>query len=70
MALEALGTPSATVCTEGFKTAGAAQARTLGMPDYELVIIDHPLTTMPRREVERQAQRAWQQIERLLLNSP
>jgi hypothetical protein len=47
--------------------AGAAQARALGMPDYELVVIGHPLTTMPADEVARQAERAWPQIERILL---
>jgi hypothetical protein len=40
------------------------------MPDYPIVVIGHPLTTMPREEVERQAYRAWTQIERLLLAPP
>ena len=65
--LETLGTPTATICTEGFKVAGEAQARALGMPDYPLVIIGHPLTTMPVDEVERQAARAWAQIQAILL---
>jgi hypothetical protein len=43
------------------------QSRALGMPQYQLVVIAHPLTTMPRNEVTRQAQRAWEQIERVLL---
>jgi hypothetical protein len=47
--------------------AGEAQARALGMPDHGIIVIGHPLTTMPRREVERQARRAWQQAVRLLL---
>jgi hypothetical protein len=65
--LEKMGTPSVTICTEGFTTAGEDQARALGMPDYQLVLIGHPLTTMPRAEVARQAQRAWEQLERLLV---
>jgi hypothetical protein len=67
VSLEELGTPTATICTEGFMEAGAAQARALGMPDYQLVVIGHPLTTMPADEVARQAERAWPQIERILL---
>jgi hypothetical protein len=67
VSLEALGTPTATICTEGFMVAGAAQAQALGMPDYQLVTIGHPLTTMPPDEVARQAERAWPQIERILL---
>ncbi len=62
-----LTTPSVTICTEGFTLAGEAQARALGMPEYRLVLIGHPLTTMPRAEVTRQAQRAWEQLERLLV---
>jgi hypothetical protein len=65
--LETLGTPTATICTEGFTGAGEAQARALGMPGYPLVIIGHPLTTMPADEVDRQAARAWAQIEAILL---
>jgi hypothetical protein len=67
VSLEAMGTPTTTICTEGFAIAGAAQARALGLPDYELVVIGHPLTTMPADEVARQAERAWPQIERVLL---
>jgi hypothetical protein len=67
ISLETLGTPTATICTEGFKVAGEAQARALGMPGYALVIIAHPLTTMPADEVTRQAARAWAQIEPILL---
>jgi hypothetical protein len=67
IALDTLGTPAATICTEGFRVAGEAQARALGMPDHRIIVIGHPLTTMPRPEVERQARRAWQQAVRLLL---
>ena len=67
VALETLGIPTATICTEEFTGAGETQARALGLPQYQLVVIAHPLTTMPRNEVTRQAQRAWEQIERVLL---
>ena len=67
VSLDTLGTPAATICTEGFRVAGESQARALGMPDHSIIVIGHPLTTMPRQEVERQARRAWQQAVRLLL---
>ncbi len=67
VSLEKLGTPAATICTEGFRIAGESQARALGMPDHGIIVIGHPLTTMPRQEVKRQAQRAWQQAVRCLL---
>jgi hypothetical protein len=67
VSLEKLGTPAATICTEGFRVAGESQARALGMPEHGIIVIGHPLTTMPRPEVERQAQRAWQQALHILL---
>ena len=67
VSLEKLGAPAATICTEGFRGAGEAQARALGMPDHGIIVIGHPLTSMPRPEVERQAQRAWRQATRVLL---
>ena len=69
ISIEKLGTPAVTICTEGFQVAGEAQARALGMPDHCIVVIAHPLTTMPRPEVQHQARRAWEQIVRNLLIS-
>ncbi|PON17248.1 hypothetical protein C2W62_14225 [Candidatus Entotheonella serta] len=67
VSLEKMGTPAATICTEGFRVAGESQAQALGMPEHGIIVIGHPLTAMPRQEVERQAQRAWHQAVRLLL---
>ena len=67
VSLEKLGTPAATICTAGFRVAGESQSRALGMPEHGIIVIGHPLTTMPRQEVERQARRAWQQAVRILL---
>ena len=69
VALEMLGTPAATVCTESFRTAGESQARSLGMPDHPIVVIAHPLATLSRSEVDRQADRAWRQTVQCLLKA-
>ncbi len=60
--LERMGTPAVTICTEGFRVAGQMQAKSLGMPEHRIAIIAHPLGTMPRDEIGRQAARAWSQI--------
>ena len=67
VSLEKLGTPAATICTEGFRVAGTSQARALGMPEHGIIVIGHPLTSMPQQEVERQGRRAWRQAAQVLL---
>jgi hypothetical protein len=67
VSIERLGTPAVTICTEDFVVAAEAQVRALGMPDHPIVVIAHPLATMPRPEIRRQAQRAWEQVLRHLL---
>jgi hypothetical protein len=67
VSLEKLGTPAATICTEGFRVAGESQARALGMPEHGIIVIGHPLTSMPKPEVERQGRRAWRQAAQVLL---
>jgi hypothetical protein len=61
VALEARGVPAVTICTSGFEEAAKAQARALGMPEHPILVIGHPLGTMPRTEIRRQAQSAWKQ---------
>jgi len=67
ISLERLGTPAVTICTEAFREAAEAQARALGMPNYPIVVIAHPLAMMSPADLECQARRAWRQAVRYLL---
>jgi hypothetical protein len=40
--LEKKGVPTVTICTTAFERLGRGEARTLGMPDLPLAIVDHP----------------------------
>ena len=41
--LERLGIPTAAVATEPFLDEALEQARLLGMPDYRMVYVPHPV---------------------------
>ncbi len=43
VALERLGIPTAAVATEPFADEALEQARLLGMPDYRMVLVPHPV---------------------------
>ena len=45
MSAEKLGVPAVAVMTENFVSAAQLMSRVLGMPDYEFVVIDHPVSS-------------------------
>ena len=45
MSSEKLGVPAVAVMTENFVSAAQLMSRVLGMPDYEFVVIDHPVSS-------------------------
>ena len=47
--LERLGIPTAAVATEPFIDEALEQARALGMPDYRMVFIPHPVQLLRSR---------------------
>ncbi|MBI3325457.1 MAG: hypothetical protein HYZ81_01970 [Nitrospinae bacterium] len=59
--------PAVTICTDGFTEAAIAQREALGMPAHPLVVIPHPLTTLPMAVVEERGKAATPEIERALL---
>lgn len=61
--LERRGLPTAVVGTEPFVDEGLEQARVLGMPDYRLVLIPHPVQILGEDELAAHADRAFAAIE-------
>ncbi len=49
--LERQGVPTANLGTEPFLDEGLEQARVLGMPDYRMVWLPHPVATCTTEEV-------------------
>ena len=50
--LERRGVPTVAVGTEPFIDEALEQARVLGMPDYRMVWVPHPVQLLDRAEVE------------------
>jgi hypothetical protein len=53
--LERAGVPTAVVGTEPFLDEAIEQARMLGMPDYQPVLVPHPVQLLEDDELERVA---------------
>ena len=53
--LERLGIPTAAVATEPFIDEALEQARVLGMPDYRMVFIPHPVQLLTLEELHERA---------------
>jgi hypothetical protein len=60
--LEQLGVATAAVATEPFLDEALAQARLLGMPDYRMVFIPHPVQLLSAAELHAHADRAFEGI--------
>ena len=60
--LERRGIATAAVATEPFVDEALEQARLLGMPDYRMVFIPHPVQLMTAEELRALADRAFEEI--------
>ena len=67
--LERRGVPTAVVGTEPFLDEALEQARVLGMPDYRIVLIRHPVQILAADELRERADRAFAAIEARLTHS-
>jgi hypothetical protein len=64
--LERRGIPTAAVGTAPFVDEALEQARLLGMPDYRMVLIEHPVQLLTTAELHARADAAFAAIvERL-----
>ena len=60
--LEAAGIPTAAVATEPFLDEALEQARVLGMPDYRMVLVPHPVQLLELEELHALADDAFDEI--------
>ena len=59
--LEELGTRTIVLCTEPFEVTAKNIARTLGLPDYPFVLLEHPLGSNTDAQVHARAEVAFAQ---------
>ena len=67
--LDRAGVPAATICTDHFIATARATATVWGVPDYPVLYMPHPLSTLSDAEIEAQAQRLAGQVVHVLLTS-
>jgi hypothetical protein len=65
--LDRAGVPAATICTDHFVATARATATVWGVPDYPVIYMPHPLSTLTEDEIQAQAQRMADQVIRVLL---
>jgi hypothetical protein len=60
--LEARGVATAAIGTEPFVDEALEQARVLGMPDYRMVFITHPVQILETEELQARADAVLAQV--------
>ncbi len=60
--LERLGIATAAVATAPFLDEALEQARLLGMPDYRMVLVPHPIQLLSELELRECAEEAFDRI--------
>lgn len=60
--LERLGVPTAAIATEPFVDEALEQARVIGMPDYRMVFIPHPVQVLSEEQLNAHADRVFNEI--------
>jgi hypothetical protein len=68
--LERLGIATAAVATEPFVDEALEQARVLGMPDYRMVFIPHPVQLLSLEQLHEHADRMFELIVDRLTQGP
>jgi hypothetical protein len=66
---EKAGIPVAAFATTEFANAARAQADALGMPDFELIYVEHPIQPLTEAEVQQRADAVFDQLLAKLLQS-
>lgn len=59
---EKAGIPVAAFATTEFANAGRAQADALGMPDFGLIFVEHPIQPLTKEEVHQRADAVYEQL--------
>jgi hypothetical protein len=65
--LDRAGIPAATICTDHFVGTAQATAAVWGVPDYPVIYMPHPLSTLSDDEIQAGAQCLAEQVVRVLL---
>ncbi len=65
--MERLGVPTASIITHVFLNTAKAMTRMMGVPDYEFVVAQHPLSSLSDDECRERAESIAADVERILV---
>ena len=65
--MEKLGIPTASIVTHVFINTANAMTKMMGVPDFEYVVAQHPLSNLTEEEVKERAAQLAPEVERILL---
>lgn len=65
--MEKLGVPTASIVTHVFINTANAMTKMMGVPDFEYVVAQHPLSSLTDEEVKERAAQLAPEVERILL---
>ncbi len=67
--MEKLGIPTASIVTHVFINTANAMTRMMGVPGFDYVVAQHPLSSLTDVEVKARAEELAPEVERILLGS-
>ena len=65
--MERLGIPTASIITHVFLPTAKAMTRMMGVPDYQFVVAEHPLSSLTDEECDERAAQIFDEVESILL---
>ncbi len=66
--MERLGIPTASIITHVFLNTAKAMTRMMGVPEYEFVVAQHPLSSLTDEQCKDMASNIAPEVERILLS--
>lgn len=66
---EQLGKRALVLCTHPFEVTAKNIARTIGLPDYPFLMVDHPIGSCTEPEIRARAEDAYNQALPILLEA-
>lgn len=69
MTFEQLGKRALVLCTHPFEVTAKNIARTIGLPDYPFLMVDHPIGSCTEPEIRARAEDAYKQALPILMEA-
>lgn len=66
ISFEQLGKPGLAICTTPFRKNVENMARVMGLPDFPVILVDHPLGSRTDEEIAGRAEEAYAQALTIL----